>query len=388
MSYFHLMKLKISTDDQTLVAKTFFGLETVLARELKQLGARDIKPLKRAVQFTGDLGFIYKSNLWSATALRILRPIAEFEVRRQDDLYHFASKIPWEDLFTVDKTILIDAVVHSDHFSNSHFAALRLKDAVVDRFSKKFKKRPSIDKDQPQVVISLHLIKDRCEIFLDSSGRSLHRRGYRELVGRAPINEVLAAGLIRLSGWEGHTTLYDPMCGSGTLLTEAAILADNIPANIYRKEFSFMHWLDYDSDLHATIEESALNKANPSSCKIMGSDADLSILTKAKINIEKALFQDRIKVWDENFIGSKKPDDTGLLIFNPPYDQKLASDNIRLYKQIGDTLKQGYDGWSAWFITSDFEALKHLGLRTRSRIKLYNGKLECRLVGLDLYQQK
>ncbi len=380
------MKLKISTDDQTLIAKTFFGLETVLARELKQLGARDVKPLKRAVSFTGDLGFIYKSNLWAATALRILRPVAEFEVHRQDDLYHFASQIPWEELFDVSKTILIDSVVHSDHFSNSHFASLRLKDAVVDRFVKHQKKRPSIDKDQPQVVISLHLIKDRCEILLDSSGRSLHRRGYRELVGRAPINEVLAAGMLRLTGWEGLNTLYDPMCGSGTLITEAAILADNIPANIYRKEFSFMHWRDYDADLHETIEDSALKKARPSDCKILGSDQDLSILTKAKINIEKALFQDRIKIWDENFIGSKKPEENGLLIFNPPYDQKLTSDNFRLYQQIGDTLKQGYDGWSAWFITSDLEALKYLGLRTRSKIKLYNGKLECRLVGLDLYK--
>ncbi|NVK05318.1 MAG: class I SAM-dependent RNA methyltransferase, partial [Flavobacteriia bacterium] len=215
-----------------------------------------------------------------------------------------------------------------------------------------------------------------------------HRRGYRDAVGPAPINEVLAAGLIRLSGWAGHQALYDPMCGSGTLLTEAAIYADNIPANIYRKDFSFMYWKDYDADLHATIEESALNKAKPSSVKILGSDEDMSMLTKAQINIEKALFQDRIEIWQENFIGSKKPVDTGLIIFNPPYDQKLASDNDRLYKEIGDTLKQGYSGWKAWFITSDLEALKHLGLRTKSKIKMYNGKLECRFVGLDLYDGK
>lgn len=379
------MKLKITTGDQPLIAKTFFGLETVLARELRQLGARDVKPVKRAVQFTGDLGFIYKSNLWAATALRILRPVAEFDVRNQDDLYRQISAIPWEDLFDVNKTILIDSVVHSDHFRNSHFAALRAKDGVVDRFMKKYNRRPSIDKDQPQVVISIHMIRDKCEVFLDSSGRSLHRRGYRVAVGPAPINEVLAAGLIRLSGWQGKGTLYDPMCGSGTLLTEAAILADNIPANIYRKDFSFMHWRDYDEELHAKIEEASLNRAAPSDCRILGSDSDLSMLTKAKINIEKALFQDRIKVWDENFIGSQKPEEHGLLIFNPPYNQKISSDTVRLYKEIGDTLKQGYSGWSSWFITSDLEALKYLGLRTKSRIKLYNGKLECRLVGVDLY---
>ncbi|KAB2814704.1 THUMP domain-containing class I SAM-dependent RNA methyltransferase [Phaeocystidibacter luteus] len=382
------MKLKISTADQPLIAKTPFGLETVLARELKQLGARDIKPLKRAVQFTGDLGFIYKANLWASTALRILRPIASFDIRSQDDYYRNLKSIPWEDLFDLKKTIMVDTVIYSDHFSNSHFASLRAKDAVVDRFSEKFRRRPSVDKDYPEVVISIHLIKDKCEVFLDSSGRSLHRRGYRVAVGPAPINEVLAAGLLRLSGWEGHSTLYDPMCGSGTMLTEAAIFADNIPANIYRKDFSFMHWHDYDADLHATIEESALNKARPSNVKILGSDQDMSMLTKAKINIEKALFQDRIVVWDQNFIGSTKPEENGLLIFNPPYDQKLVSDNIRLYKQIGDTLKQGYDGWSAWFITSDLEALKHLGLRTKAKIKMYNGKLECRLVGLDLYSGK
>lgn len=382
------MELTISTKDQTLIAKTFFGLETVLARELRQLGARDVKPLKRAVSFTGDLGFIYKSNLWSATALRILRPIANFNVHSQDDLYHNMTQIPWEELFGIEKNILIDAVVHSDTFSNSHYAALRAKDAVVDRFTKKYKRRPSIDKENPQVVISIHLIRNRCEVFLDSSGRSLHRRGYREAVGPAPINEVLAAGLIRLSGWGGHQTLYDPMCGSGTILTEAAILADNIPANIYRKDFSFMHWRDYDEELHAVIEESALNKANPSSCKIIGSDADRSMLTKANINIEKALFQDRINVWHQDFIGSTKPEENGMLIFNPPYDKKLTSDNFRLYQEIGDTLKQGYDGWTAWFISSDLEALKYLGLRTKSKIKMYNGKLECRYVGLEMYKSK
>lgn len=382
------MQMTITTEDQTLVAKTFFGLETVLANELRQLGARDVKILKRAVSFTGDLGFIYKSNLWASTALRILRPVASFDVRSQDDFYRNMANIPWEDLFDVKKTFLVDGVVHSDLFSNSHFATLRAKDAVVDRFMRSIKRRPSIDKENPNVVVSIHMIRNRCEVFLDSGGRSLHRRGYRDAVGPAPINEVLAAGLIRLSGWQGHQPLYDPMCGSGTLLTEAAIFADNIPANIYRKEFSFMHWKDYDADLHAVIEESALKRAKPSSVKILGSDADLSMLTKARINIEKALFQDRIKIWEENFIGSTKPEENGLLIFNPPYDQKLASDNIRLYKEIGDTLKQGYDGWSSWFITSDLDALKHLGLRTKSKIKLYNGKLECRLVGLDLYTGK
>lgn len=382
------MQMTITTEDQTLVAKTFFGLETVLASELRQLGARDVKILKRAVSFTGDLGFIYKSNLWASTALRILRPVASFDVRSQDDFYRNMANIPWEDLFDVKKTFLVDGVVHSDLFSNSHFATLRAKDAVVDRFMRSIKRRPSIDKENPNVVVSIHMIRNRCEVFLDSGGRSLHRRGYRDAVGPAPINEVLAAGLIRLSGWQGHQPLYDPMCGSGTLLTEAAIFADNIPANIYRKEFSFMHWKDYDADLHAVIEESALKRAKPSSVKILGSDADLSMLTKARINIEKALFQDRIKIWEENFIGSTKPEENGLLIFNPPYDQKLASDNIRLYKEIGDTLKQGYDGWSSWFITSDLDALKHLGLRTKSKIKLYNGKLECRLVGLDLYTGK
>lgn len=380
------MNLRISTDDQPLIAKTFFGLETVLARELRQLGARDVKILKRAVQFTGDLGFIYKSSLWSATALRILRPIADFNIRRQDDFYRSMSQIPWEDLFDINKTIMIDAVVHSDHFSNSHFAALRAKDAIVDRFMKQFNRRPSIDKENPEIVVSIHMIRDKCEVFLDSGGRSLHRRGYRVAVGPAPINEVLAAGLIRLAGWEGHKTLYDPMCGSGTLLTEAAILADNIPANIYRKEFSFMHWKDYDKDLHAKIEESALNRARPSSCKILGSDASPSMITKAKINIEEALFQDRIKVWEEDFIGSTKPEEHGLLIFNPPYDEKLTSDNFKLYKEIGDTLKRGYDGWDAWFISSDIEALKYLGLRTKKRIPLYNGKLECRLVGMEMYK--
>ncbi|TNE29383.1 MAG: hypothetical protein EP346_06515 [Bacteroidetes bacterium] len=231
-------------------------------------------------------------------------------------------------------------------------------------------------------------MRNHCEVFLDSSGRSLHRRGYRDAVGPAPINEVLAAGLIRLSGWEGRQTLYDPMCGSGTILTEAAILADNIPANIYRKDFSFMHWRDYDEELHAVIEESALNKANPSSCKIIGSDSDISMLTKANINIEKALFQDRIKVWHQDFIGSTKPEENGMLIFNPPYDKKLTSDNFKLYQEIGDTLKQGYDGWTAWFISSDLEALKYLGLRTKSKIKMYNGKLECRYVGLEMYKSK
>lgn len=380
------MKLKITTEDQTLIAKTFFGMENVLARELKQLGARDVRTLKRAVSFTGDLGFIYKANLWSATALRILRPVAEFDVRSQDDLYRGLKSIPWEELFDMQKTFLVDSVVHSDLFPNSHFAALRAKDGVVDRFMTKYKSRPSISKEDPDVVISIHMIRNRCEVFLDSGGGSLHRRGYRVAVGPAPINEVLAAGLIRLSGWEGHQTFYDPMCGSGTLLTEAAIYADNIPANIYRKSFSFMHWRDYDADLHATIEASALKKSKPSLGRIIGSDTDGGMLTKARLNIETALFTDRIELNQADFIGSTKPTEHGLMLFNPPYNQKLISDNERLYKQIGDTLKQGYPGWKAWFISSDLEALKSLGLRTSAKIKLYNGKLECRLVGLEMYE--
>lgn len=371
--------------DFTFVAKTLSGLEAVLARELVQLGARNVVPLKRAVSFVGDTGFLYKANLWLTTAVRILRPVSGFNVRSQDDFYRGMAAISWEDIFDVGKSFAVTAVVHTQVFSNSHFVTLRAKDAVVDRFRKKYQRRPNIDTDNPQVVISIHLIDNRCEVYLDSGGRSLHRRGYRLAVGPAPINEVLAAGMIRLTGWEGHQGLYDPMCGSGTLLTEAAIQADRIPPGIYRKDFSFMHWKDYDEDLHALIEDSALKRAQPSECKIMGSDVDHAMLTKARINIERALFQDRIQVFHKNFIGSEKPEERGLLIFNPPYNIKMESDNTRLYKEIGNTLKHGYTDWQAWFITSDFDSLKHLGLRTKVRIPLYNGKLECRLVGLELY---
>lgn len=365
-----------------------FGLEEVLADELKDLGAQDVQPAVRSVSFVGDKGFMYKANIALRTAIRVLKPIRKFRVFDEDDLYKKIQQIKWEDYLSVENTIAIGAVVNSKNFtSNSHYISLKAKDAVVDYFRHKFHKRPNVDLKHPDVKLHVHIQRDNCTISLDSSGDSLHKRGYRSATNIAPINEVLAAGLVLLSGYKGETNFIDPMCGSGTILIEAAMIANNIPANINRDEFGFENWNDYDEDLFFKIQDSLLKKIRNSHFKIMGFDKAPSAIRKAKDNIKNANLSDFIGVHHVNFFNSvKEVFGSTTILFNPPYGERLNIDVKEFYKKIGDTLKHGYPDSTVWFITSDLEALKYVGLRTSRRIPLKNADLDCRFVRYDMYK--
>ncbi|TVZ54892.1 putative N6-adenine-specific DNA methylase [Lutibacter sp. Hel_I_33_5] len=374
--------------DFKMTATTLFGLESVLADELKKLGAQDIKEGVRSVSFRGDTGFMYKANIALRTAVRILKPIKTSKIFDEEDLYESIQKIKWEKYLDVEGTFAIGAVVNSKNFtSNSHYISLKSKDAIADYFRHKYSKRPNVDLDFPDLKIHIHIQKDWLTVSLDSSGDSLHKRGYRTATNIAPINEVLAAGMVLLSGYTGDENFIDPMCGSGTILIEAAMIANNIPANINRKLFAFENWKDYDEDLYFTIQDALLKKIRSSHFKIMGFDKAPSAVQKAKANVENANLDDFIGVHHVNFFNStKEVFGNTTILFNPPYGERLNIDIPEFYKKIGDTLKHNYPGSTAWLITSDIQALKHVGLRTSKRIPLKNADLECRFVKYELYE--
>ena len=370
-----------------MVAKTLFGLEEILAQELKTLGAQAVNIGVRNVQFVGDTGFMYKANLCLRTALRILKPIYSSSISKIDEVYQVMHGIAWEDVMDENSTFAIRATVMTSEPQNSMYVALKAKDGLVDRFRSRVGSRPNVDKDFPDFSIHLYVTDRIVEVSLDSSGTSLHQRGYRSATNIAPINEVLAAGILMLSGWRGDTDFLDPMCGSGTLLIEAAMIACNIPPNLNRKAFAFQKWSDWDNDLYEKIEASSLNRTRSFSHNITGYDKAPSAIRKAAQNISNANLDGFIKIEREDFFRTEKldPDKSLHIVFNPPYGERLPIDVNVFYSRIGDNLKQSYVGTQAWFITANMEALKHVGLRPSSRIKLFNGKLESKLVKYEIY---
>lgn len=371
-----------------MVAKTLYGLEELLAQELRQLGASSIEIGTRNVSFEGDTGFMYKANLCCRTAIKILKPIAAFNIFTEDDLYKKVYEIPWEDYMEVKGSLAVNATVFSNVFRHSQYIALKTKDAIVDRFRDREGVRPDVDLDHPTLRINIHIDRNICTVSLDSSGESLHKRGYKVESTLAPINEVLAAGMLMLAGWQGQCDFLDPMCGGGTLLTEAAMIACNIPPNLNREEFGFETWPDFDVDLYEKIEEAALKKIRDFPHKIYGFDTDPIAIHKAKENIKSANLHDFIEVRQQNFFESEKHNDKPLyIVFNPPYDERISVNDVEtFYSSIGNTLKRGYPGTQAWMITSNLEALKFVGLRPSKKIKLYNGKLESKLVRYEMYE--
>lgn len=369
-----------------MTAKTFYGFESLLEKELKDLGAQEVEIGNRVVHFKGDKGFMYKANLCLRTALKILVPIHACKVHNEQELYDIAYNFPWNDYFSSNETFAIDSVVFGELFTHSLYVSQKVKDAIVDRFRADEGIRPSVDLNYPDVRINLHIDRNECTFSLDSSGASLHHRGYRTATNIAPLNEVLAAGLIQLSGWDMRADLLDPMCGSGTLVIEAAMLSCKIPANINRKEFAFEKWKDWDEDLYLTIEEAQLNKIQGLVGTISGFDKSPSAVAKARDNVKNANLESFISIDHDNFFQTKKQTDKPLhIITNPPYGQRLEGDISLLYKEFGNTLKQHYTATNAWMITSNFEAMKHVGLRPSRKIKLFNGKLESRLLHYAIY---
>lgn len=375
-------------NDLNLTVKTLPGLEEVLAREIKQLGGRHVKAQKRAVRAVGDLGFVYKCNLWLRTALRVLVELDSARLRDQEELYQAARKIPWEEHFDLGQSFAIDATVFSPLFKNSLFAAQRVKDAVADRFRDKYGKRPSVNTEAPDVRINLHLSNQRATFSLDSSGESLHKRNYRQKTGRAPLNEVLAAGILQLSGWKGQSDLVDPMCGSGTLLIEAALLANNIPPNVFRKDFSFQRWRHYDPALFKLIFDKALEKESAFAGRLVGFDRDHWALKKARANAASALMEEQIEFYPADITAweAEHPlPSAAWLITNPPYDLKMATEVESLYRALSNTLKDHFSGYQAWVFSASEAGLKALHLKAEKKFALKNAQLPAWLVGYRLY---
>jgi putative N6-adenine-specific DNA methylase len=374
----------------SMIAKTIFGLEETLAAELLRLGAQNIEIHNRAVSFTGDKGFMYKANLCLRTALRILVPVETFTVSNEQSLYDAVQSINWEEYMDVSDTLAIDTVLNSDLFTHSQYISQKAKDAIVDQFRTKYNERPNVDLDKPTIRIHLHIFKDVCTVSLDSSGESLHKRGYRDKTNLAPINEVLAAGLVILSGWDKRTNFIDPMCGSGTILIEAALYANNIPPGYFREDFGFMRWhkfMPFDEALWGVIFDAAINKITNHEQKIIGGELSPNVTKKAKQNVKLAKVDDVVSIRNCDMKDFEVPPGRGVVIINPPYGERMEKDNIEeLYKMMGDTFKQKFAGYTCWILSSNQEALKNVGLRPTRKITLFNGQLECKFMKYEMYE--
>jgi putative N6-adenine-specific DNA methylase len=371
----------------TLIAKTFSGLEEVLAEEVRQLGAENVELLKRGVKFEGNKEILYKANYLLRTALRVIRNIAEFEVSDEDSLYEHVKKINWTDYLYKNQTFVISSDVFHSGITNSQFATLRAKDAIADHYREKKLTRPSVNKDNTDVFVNVHISHDVCTVSLDSSGESLHKRGYKIAADKAPLNEVLAAGMIKLSGWKGETDFYDPMCGSGTIPLEAAMLAMNIPAGYYRDSFAFQKWLDFDEELWRSVKEEADNSFRDIDISIVASDRSEKAVQIAEKNLKHAGLHKDIELKKAYFDELKPESKTGTMIFNPPYGMRLTEkDIIKVYKDIGDVLKKNWAGHRAWIITSEQRAAKFIGLHPSKKIKLYNGPKEAQFLCFEVYE--
>lgn len=378
---------RFSNSMQTFTAKTLSGLEPALAAELKALGATGIRELKRAVTFDGDLRMMYRANYELRTALRILMPIYSFPAYNERNLYEGIREIDWSELMRVDDTLAVDAITQGEVFRHSQYAGLLTKDAVVDQFRERYDRRPNVNTAAPTLRINVHIQGTHCDVSLDASGDSLHRRNYRRDTVDAPLNEVLAAGMILLSEWNGKSNFVDPMCGSGTLPIEAAMIATHTPSQVKRESFGFFRWNDFNRKLWQEVKKEADDKIQIPDCQIFAFDKDNRARNATSINLMSAGFDAIVRTDKISFEKLEPPSAAGTLITNPPYDERLKMDDIAaFYKSIGDNLKQRWAGWDAWLISSNRDALKHVGLRPSRKITLFNGALECSFQKFELYE--
>lgn len=369
-----------------LVAKTLYGLEEVLARELDSIGGKNIVTGNRAVSFTGNKALLYRSNYCLRSALSILMPLAEFVIRSKDDLYKRTAETDWSEIMGPDSTFSIAPVVNSKLFTHTGYPGLIVKDAIADHFRNKSGIRPSVSTDDPDLLINLHISNERVILSLDSSVVPLYKRGYRIHQGPAPLNEVLAAGILMLSGWDKEAPLTDPMCGSGTILIEAGLMANRTPAGRFRKSFGFMRWKDFEEDLFQKVRHEADSQMIKSSVSITGSDISEQAVAQAYANIREAGLADLISVKQADFKDIIPSGTDGFIIFNPPYGQRLNPDDTgSLYNMIGTALKHNFAGNKAWVLTAGKENLNSIGLKPARKFTVYNGALQCIFAGYDLY---
>lgn len=376
------------TKEFELVAKTFNGLEEILAKELVELGANNIEIGRRMVSFTGDKKMMYKANFCLRTAIRILKPIKHFQATTADEVYEKVKEVDWSKYLDNTKTFSVDAVVYSEEFRHSKFVAYRVKDAVADFFNEKTGKRPSVKISNPDISINIHISHKDCTLSIDSSGESLHRRGYRQEAMEAPLNEVLAAGIILMTGWSGECDLIDPMCGSGTIPIEAALIARNIAPGVFRKGYAFEKWNDFDKDLFEDVYNDDSQEKEFHN-KIYGYDISYKAHEVATRNVKAAGFSKDIVLKSQPIKEFKRHNKKAIMITNPPYGERISSnDLLGLYATIGEKLKHEFSGNNAWILSYRDECFNKIALRESEKIKLYNGSLECQLRKYELFDGK
>lgn len=374
--------------EYNMIAKTFMGLENVLAEELIALGANNVQIGRRMVSFSGDKELMYRANFQLHTAIRILKPIATFKARSAEDMYDEVKKIDWSQYIEKGKTFSVDSVVYSDEFRNSRFVTYKVKDAIVDQFREKTGDRPNVSVTNPDIRLHIHIAEDEASLSLDSSGESLHRRGYRQESVEAPLNEVLAAGMILMTGWKGETDFIDPMCGSGTLLVEAALIARNISPGVFRKEFAFEKWPDFDADLFDMIynDDSQEKEFNH---HIYGYDINIKAVNTARLNVRAAGLTKDITVEEQDFKDFTKPEQKSIMITNPPYGERISTPNLLdTYKMIGERLKHAFGGNDAWILSYREECFDQIGLKPSIKIPVFNGSLECEFRKYAMFEGK
>ena len=371
-----------------LIAKTFMGLEPVLAKELTQLGANNVQIGRRMVSFTGDKEMMYRANFSLHTAIKILKPIARFKAQSADDVYNEIKKIDWTKYLDNDHTFAVDAVVFSEEFRHSKFVSYKVKDAIVDQFRENTGSRPNISVANPDLRLHIHIAEADCTLCLDSSGESLHRRGYRQESVEAPLNEVLAAGMILMTGWKGDTDFIDPMCGSGTLLVEAALIARNMAPGLFRKEYAFEKWPDFDADLFDKIYNDD-SQEREFTHHIYGYDIDMKAVNTARMNVKAAGLTADITVEQQDFKNFTQPREKSILVSNPPYGERISTpDLLGTYRMIGERLKHQFVGGEAWILSYREECFEQIGLKPSIKIPVFNGSLECEFRKYQMFDGK
>lgn len=360
-----------------MIAKTFMGLENVLARELTDLGANNVQIGRRMVSFTGDKEMMYRANFQLHTAIRILKPIRRFKAHSADEVYEGIKSVDWSDYLSERQTFSVDSVVYSEEFRNSRFVTYKVKDAIVDQFIEKGFRRPNISVANPDLRLNIHIAENNCTLSLDSSGESLHRRGYRQESVEAPLNEVLAAGMILMTGWKGETDFIDPMCGSGTLLIEAALIAKNMAPGLFRKEYAFEKWADFDKDLFDAIYNDDSQEREFEHI-IYGYDVDMKAVNTARINAKAAGLSKDIVIDCADFKDFTQPNEPAIMVTNPPYGERISTPNLlNTYRMIGERLKHQFQGNEAWILSYREECFESISLKPSLKVPVYNGSLEC-----------
>ena len=371
-----------------LIAKTFMGLENILAQELNELGAKDVEIGRRVVSFKGDKEMMYRANFQLRTAIRILKPILHFKAKSADDVYNEIKKLEWTDIIGAGKTFSVDSVVYSDEFNNSRFVTYKVKDAIVDYFREKTGKRPNISITNPDILLHIHISDTDATLSLDSSGQSLHRRGYRQESVEAPLNEVLAAGMILMTGWRGETDFIDPMCGSGTLPIEAALIACNMAPGLFRKGYAFEKWPDFDADLFEEIYNDD-SREKEFEHHVYGYDVDIKAVNTANLNVKAAGLSKYITIKQQDFKDFTQPAEKSIIVSNPPYGERISTpDLLGTYKMIGERLKHAFIGNEAWILSYKEECFRQIGLKPSLKIPLYNGSLECEYRKYQMFDGK